>query len=283
MSSAILYVAIVVIWACVLIPRWLRRSPSVPASDTGQMSGSSVSSGDVRYDDDVSYDRAPSYGPRHDEAPYDEAPSYEVSYGAAPSARFASAAYPDADYPDAGYPDAGYPESAEFDEAEVPLPDDGDPDEDERPHRVSLSRDESRRRMLAARRRLLILLLALETAACVLPALGLAAVWVVIPPSIMLAGYMLLLREASKADRERAEREAEAEEARARAWARTRARSAAPDAVPAADREPVSPRAEEYEDLGHGRDYAPGLAGKYTTSNAEDFADIPEYKRAVGD
>ena len=25
MSSAILYVAIVVIWACVLIPRWLRR------------------------------------------------------------------------------------------------------------------------------------------------------------------------------------------------------------------------------------------------------------------
>ena len=32
MSSAILYVAIVVIWACVLIPRWLRRDSSATAS-----------------------------------------------------------------------------------------------------------------------------------------------------------------------------------------------------------------------------------------------------------
>jgi hypothetical protein len=32
LSSAILYVAIVVIWACVLIPRWLRRDSSAPAS-----------------------------------------------------------------------------------------------------------------------------------------------------------------------------------------------------------------------------------------------------------
>jgi hypothetical protein len=32
LSSAILYVAIVVIWACVLIPRWLRRDSSAPHS-----------------------------------------------------------------------------------------------------------------------------------------------------------------------------------------------------------------------------------------------------------
>jgi hypothetical protein len=32
LSSAILYVAIVVIWACVLIPRWLRRDSSATAS-----------------------------------------------------------------------------------------------------------------------------------------------------------------------------------------------------------------------------------------------------------
>ena len=32
MSSAILYVAIVVIWAAVLIPRWLRRDSAAPAS-----------------------------------------------------------------------------------------------------------------------------------------------------------------------------------------------------------------------------------------------------------
>ena len=35
MSSAILYVAIVAIWACVLIPRWLRRDSPVAASDSG--------------------------------------------------------------------------------------------------------------------------------------------------------------------------------------------------------------------------------------------------------
>ena len=32
LSSAILYVAIVVIWAAVLIPRWLRRDSAAPAS-----------------------------------------------------------------------------------------------------------------------------------------------------------------------------------------------------------------------------------------------------------
>ena len=34
MSSAILYVAIVAIWACVLIPRWLRRDSARGAGDT---------------------------------------------------------------------------------------------------------------------------------------------------------------------------------------------------------------------------------------------------------
>jgi hypothetical protein len=36
LSSAILYVAIVVIWACVLIPRWLRRDSSASGSGTAE-------------------------------------------------------------------------------------------------------------------------------------------------------------------------------------------------------------------------------------------------------
>ena len=56
--------------------------------------------------------------------------------------------------------------------------------------------------MLAARRRLLLMLIGLEVAAIALAVLGLAAVWVVIPPSIMLIGYLLLLREAAQADAE---------------------------------------------------------------------------------
>ena len=42
--------------------------------------------------------------------------------------------------------------------------------------------------MLAARRRLLLMLTGLEIAAITLAVIGLAAVWVVIPPSIMLIG-----------------------------------------------------------------------------------------------
>ena len=53
----------------------------------------------------------------------------------------------------------------------------------------------------------------------------------------------------------------------------------------------AAPVAADYEDSGPGRDFAPGLAGKYTTSNAdvdaadEDYYDAyePPRLRAVGD
>jgi predicted lipid-binding transport protein (Tim44 family) len=147
--------------------------------------------------------------------------------------------------------------------------------------------------MLAARRRLLGMLTLLETAAIALAVLGFAALWVLIPPSIMLIGYMLLLREAAHADAERAHREEEAARARARAQERAReraaqraaARAAAAPAAPAAAAPPAP--AARYEDASPGRDFAPGLAGKYTTSN-EDYRDeYDEYTaqglRAVGD
>ena len=38
MSSAILYLAIVAIWACVLIPRWLRRDSARGVPDIGERS-----------------------------------------------------------------------------------------------------------------------------------------------------------------------------------------------------------------------------------------------------
>jgi hypothetical protein len=43
LSSAILYVAIVVIWACVLIPRWLRRDTSVTAAASVEGAGGETS------------------------------------------------------------------------------------------------------------------------------------------------------------------------------------------------------------------------------------------------
>jgi hypothetical protein len=274
-SSAILYVAIVAIWACVLIPRWLRRDSARGAGSTmdtpvpGDVVPGDVIPAEDAADEDVSRTAEPASTVR---VRYTETFRADVTVEADPDYG------PDPDL----VPD------------EVPAQDAGG--------RVSppLPPEESRRRMMAARRRLLGMLTILEIAAIALAVLRLAALWVLIPPSIMLIGYALLLREAAHADSERAQREEEAaqEAARARVRAKERAReraaqrAAATPAAPAVPAAPPAPAAR-YEDAG--RDFAPGLAGKYTTSNAEvadrsDGSDKgyseeypPQRLRAVGD
>ncbi len=236
MSSAILYLAIIAIWACVLIPRWLRRDP---ARGSSHVSGPAVHEDVVPADDLLDHDGASV----PDDAARIMADVAEVNA--------------DADV-DADADAEGEADSLEPDGAPPPL-----------------TPEESRQRMMAARRRLLGMMIALETAAIALAVLGLAALWVVVPPSVMLTGYLLLLREAAHADAERARREREGawERERTRAARRAAASHAAPAAA-AASAGPASPAAE-YEDTGPGRDFAPGLAGKYTTSNAE-VIPIPE-------
>jgi hypothetical protein len=70
--------------------------------------------------------------------------------------------------------------------------------------------------VLAARRRLLGMLLVLALGSGALAVTKMAAWWVIVPPFVMLTGYLALLREASKSDAERRE------------LARTRAAEAAP-------------------------------------------------------
>lgn len=250
MSSAILYVAIVAIWACVLIPRWLRRDSArgAPgASDEALPSPGDEVAGDAVSDEPGSGDGVPSV------------PGAAVRADAAVGGRAKAR-----------------PEAAENreDAAAEPL-------RDAPPPPPRLTPEEARRRVLAARRRLLGMLLALEIAAIALAMLGLAALWVVIPPSVMLGGYLLLLREAAHADAEQAAREEEAARARAqrtRARARAAQRSTAALAAPVAAAAPA-PAPAAYEDAGPGRDFAPGLAGKYTTSNAE----VAENSEPAGD
>jgi len=246
MSSAILYLAIVAIWACVLIPRWLRRDSARGAAAA----------------------QAPAQAPGQPLAP-------SVDAGLADQADLAAG-------------------DTEDDADDAPRP------EPAAPAVGPASGAEARRRMLAARRRLLLMLTGLEIAAVTLAVVGLAAVWVVIPPSIMLVGYLLLLREAGQADTERARHEAEAAaHARARLLGARHATPAegtstagvAAAAAALAARLAAAPVAADYEDSGPGRDFAPGLAGKYTTSNAdadaadEDYYDAyePPRLRAVGD
>jgi hypothetical protein len=59
--------------------------------------------------------------------------------------------------------------------------------------------------VVSARQRLLLMLLALTVASGALAGTKMAAWWVIVPPSVMLLGYLLLLREAAKADAERRE------------------------------------------------------------------------------
>ena len=241
MSSAILYLAIVAIWACVLIPRWLKRDSARAAA-----------------------------------AP---APAPVVAEVAAESSGEGDAG--DADF----FEDIGEPVADRTTRFTAPV-----------------HPEESRRRMLAARRRLLVILIGLEVAAITLAVFGLAAIWVVVPPTIMLVGYLLLLREAGRADAEYAQHVAElgaAAHARQRARARiTHGRRVTPAegtftagiGEPAAlvARYAAAPVLDDYEDAG--RDFAPGLAGKYTASNAnadpgddEDYYDDEDYDQAVGD
>ena len=273
MSSAILYVAIVAIWACVLIPRWLRRDSARGAGSTAD----TPVPGDVVPGDVVPGDVVPAEDAADDDL--------------ARTAERASAVR--VRYTETFRADVTVEAEADPAPEEVPAPDAG--------RRVPppLPPEESRRRMLAARRRLFGMLTILEIAAGALAVLKLAALWVLIPPSIMLIGYVLLLREASHADSERAQREEEAARARLRAEERARERAAqraaaapAPPAAPTVPAAPPAPAAR-YEDSG--RDFAPGLAGKYTTSNAEvtgrshesgeDYRDEypPQRLRAVGD
>jgi len=229
MSSAILYLAIVAIWACVLIPRWLKRDSA--RSATAPLS-----------------------------APVPAEPQVQAE---APA---------DDDQDEVPAP------------APVPLP-------------QPLSQEESRRHMLAARRRLLLMLIGLESAAIALAVLRLAALWVVIPPSIMLGGYLLLLREAAKADAEMAVRDAETiirDHPRVRTLQPRQDLSDADITTGAeelAAKFAAAPVPADYEDAAPGRDFAPGLAGKYTTSNASPNTDkeyygtyeTPPRLRAVGD
>lgn len=239
MSSAILYLAIIAIWACVLIPRWLRRDSARASSHTS----SAPVSDDVGAHEDVS--------------------GWEVPAALDPET--------------AGVVVAAADDGADPAAADVSA-DPAAPEQESAP--PPLTHEESRRRMMAARRRLLGMLTVLEVGAIGLAMMGFAALWVVIPPTVMFCGYLLLLREAAHADAEQARREQEAAWARARARERERARAAtvpdAPDApgalgVPGAPGAPVvSPRhAVGFDDSGPGRDFAPGLAGKYTTSTGE--------------
>jgi len=197
LSSAILYLAIVAIWAVVLVPRWLRPRAAPPQ---------------------------PVPVPA-------ESPDAEVREPAGPAQDAGVARPVSADAPDAaagavgGEAVAGPVVSGEDARDEEAAPE---------PEVAAPSPVSRRTEVLKARRRLLSTLIALTVVAAGLAVTRIDAYWIVIPPTVLLAGYVVLLREFAHIDAERARRAAPIRRTEAGAQTGREPVPAATPAVPAA-------------------------------------------------
>jgi hypothetical protein len=151
LSSAILYLAIVAIWAGVLVPRWLRPAQVVArATDTRRREGAR-GHGEARGED-------------------------------------AGSPWPDSDSDTEPIP-AVRPEHDHL---------------VERAGRTGRVRPSQRGMILQARRRMFVMISILTAGAVGMAGTHMAAWWVIVPPGMMLGGFMLVLREAARSDAARA-------------------------------------------------------------------------------
>jgi hypothetical protein len=167
LSSAILYLAIVAIWAGVLVPRWLRPAQVVArATDTrqrgearGREEARGEDTGTPWPDSDSDTEPIPTVRPEHDHL----------------------------------VERAG------------------------RTGRTGRLRPSQRGMILQARRRMFVMITILTAGAVGMAVTHMAASWVIIPPGMMLGGFMLVLREAARTDAARTRRLAATAEAEAEA------------------------------------------------------------------
>lgn len=172
MSSAILYLAIVGIWAVVLVPRWLR-----PPQASGTLESNLAEP----------VDASPHGGAAGEEDGGEGVPGTDDQAAAAPPGHGGSAWAPEAGAGQAGRHSQASPGRGQG-------------------WAGGWSGPPAARRagMLQARRRALTTLIVLTAGAVAIAVARLAAWWVVIPPAVMLAGFVMLLREAARIDTERA-------------------------------------------------------------------------------
>jgi hypothetical protein len=294
-SSAILYAAIVAIWIGVLVPRWLRHEHTgdghlrLRRFSTRRATQANAGAASAR--GGISQDGRPRY------TSFGGPGAARGRPGVAQDARGAArAGKPGSD--EEGADPIGYnsesrderTEHAGHRDGERPRRDSEHPqrgaERPQRPHdseegrppsaeRSGMADSERRARVVRGRRRMLWMLLVLTGIALGLAYLGLAAWWIVVPPVILLFGYLLLLREAARADAEARERAAvlgrRAREADAR-----RAREAEAERAADAQREQARRAAQAGTPPGGS---APVWAAPETLSHAE-IIDISE---RVGD
>lgn len=253
MSSAILYVAIVAIWIGVLVPRWLHHDGAATGTGLRRLSrrfGGSRPAGipEPRVDDEpegrAGFDtegrpRYTSFVPPEPEYDAPASPSklqvhheehvsspvsgnresmaqlYEADASPSPVRSYGWSAEEVARQekrPRKGAPASPAPPVPQARRGESPVAEAGHEDDGYYPGEAEDA--ERRTRLVRSRRRILELLVVLVVAGTALTFARLASWWIMIPPVVLLGGYLLLLREAAHADAEtRERREAERHEA----------------------------------------------------------------------
>ncbi|MEU6410298.1 hypothetical protein [Microbispora sp. NPDC046933] len=190
MGSAVLYLAIVVMWLSVLLPMWLRRdrqtddelfeeqAEASTLSEPLAADGSSEAAGSEGASDDASDDTG-------------DADGGDADTVVTPPAAAADSAE----------------SSGEAPGAEAVTPDQIAAERHARARRVAAHR---RARILARRRRRLLWSILLVLASVVTAAVRVMPWWAVAPSGVLLVGYLAVLRVAVRADREQRERAARA-------------------------------------------------------------------------
>jgi hypothetical protein len=231
LSSAILYLAIVAIWAAVLMPRWLRSHPADadPAGEGAE----------------------PQRSPNREETLASPVATADPVTTADPVAQDPAGSPP----APAPAQDAAWQPGAPVPARAASLP--GEPGRGPGASRTSI---------LRARRRMLTTLVVLTAGAATIAQAHLAASWVVIPPGLTLAGFLLLLREAAHSDAQRSRQ--------------TLARQAGEVAPARAAARPGAPVTESWE---YPAGAGPGLARPPVPEPAPDLAPEPELTAQVID
>ena len=175
MSSAILYLAIVGIWAGFLVPAWVRRPHN------------------AKLDDDLDLGT--------ESSAEQEEPSHEAEHAASEEPDQQAGIHAEADGHEQEYRDEvpSHPQTPRSGQvARPPAP----------------SVPQSRQQMMRARRRMLKILVAMTLGTAAFAMLGVFKWWICVPPAGMLTLYVLLLREIAMADAELAhKRQAQAVQA----------------------------------------------------------------------
>jgi len=196
MSTSILYLAIVAIWACFLVPAWLRRphaeSADAEFDDDASDWAERVTDTESDVEMVVGADADAEVTRRGAEnAPYRQGEPGRARSGRADS-QFAAAPV---------FVDEPPPTWVDLADAEPGTGGHAGAESGSVPTEYSQT-SQSRQQMMRARRRMLTILVMLTAITGAFTALGEVRWWICVPPAGMLVLYVLLLREIAQADAE---------------------------------------------------------------------------------